>query len=351
MTANEDSFFLKFLIPYIKYYNDLGCIVDVASLGNEKIPYVNKKYKVDFTRKIFSFNNIKSIKQLKKIISKNKYDLIICHTPMGGMVTRMTNLKKQNKVIYVVHGFHFYKGAPLLNWLLFYPIEKFLSRFTNKIVTITKDDYEYVKNRFHCEIAYTHGIGVDISKFNKVISLKERKELKKELGIENKKVLLFAGELNKNKNQKFLIECMNNMDKDYILLLAGKGSYYDKYKELIKKYNLENNVKLLGFRNDIDKLLNITDIVVSSSYREGLPVNILEGLAHNIPIVASKTRGHKELIKDKKNGYLYEIDNKDDFINKVNYFKDKKIDPKINDELLKNYDINKVLKEMADIYD
>lgn len=349
ITANQASFFNKFLKPYINYYKENGSIVDIACNGDEVVENIDKRYSVCFSRSMFSLDNFKSIKQLKKIVKENNYDLILCHTPMAGMATRMVNLKHKYNVIYTAHGFHFYKGAPLLNWVLFYPIEKFLSRFTNKIITITKEDYSLVKDKFHCKIYYIPSIGVDIEKFSCSISKKEIENYKKEFNIKNEKVLLFAGELNKNKNQKFLIECMKDLDNT-ILLLAGNGSYLSKYEQMIKDYNLEDKVKLLGFRKDINKLLCITDIVVSSSYREGLPVNILEAMAHNIPVVASNNRGHRELISNKKNGYIYEVDNKEDFIKKIKYFYKNDIDKKYNENKLKEYDIKQVLEEMVKIY-
>lgn len=358
MTANLDSFFFKFLLPYVSYYKEKGYIVDVATNGDKKIPSADHQYNVCFSRRIFDFHNIKSVWQLKKIV-KNSYDMIICHTPMASIATRMVNIpRKKYKIIYTAHGLHFYKGSSRISWLLFYPIEKFLSRFTTKIITINQEDYLLVKDKFHCEACYIEGIGIDTKKFQINLTEREKKDLQTELNVSSKNfVMLFAGELNKNKNQIFLIQAMQKIKKIYpnvVLLLAGEGSYKEEYQKQIKEYNLEENIYLLGFRTDISKILKLCNLVVSSSYREGLPINILEALSSHVPVVATNIRGHRELIKSGENGFLYEIDDTNDFIEKTSYFIKKWENQEnclFDDELIQKYDLDDVLKKMVKLYE
>lgn len=169
--ATVDSHIKAFHLPYLKLLKDMGYEVHVATNCDEKFDNCKKKYKISIERNPFKINNIKAIIQLKKIIEDEKYDLIHCHTPMGAVVARLASKRARKKfgtkVFYTAHGFHFYKGAPLINWLLFYPIEWYLSKFTDTIITINKEDNELAKKKFikRCKnIKYVPGVGVDTKK-------------------------------------------------------------------------------------------------------------------------------------------------------------------------------------------
>ncbi len=139
---------LKFHIPTIKRMRELGWQVDVACSGKEHIPYCNKQICTSWTRSPFSSGTIKGIKELKSIISEGQYDVIYCHTPVGGAISRIAGKKFRKdglKIIYMSHGFHFYKGAPILNWLLYYPLEKLMANWTDCIITINEEDYNNAK--------------------------------------------------------------------------------------------------------------------------------------------------------------------------------------------------------------
>ena len=172
-SATVDSHILHFHLPYLKLFKEHGYEVHVATNGTEKIPYCDVKHVVSFERSPYKVNNLKAIKQLRKIINNEKFDIIHCHTPMGSVVTRLAAKKARKKygtrVIYTAHGFHFYKGAPKLNWMLFYPVEKYLAKYTDTLITINSEDYELAKKRFskRCKnIEYVPGVGVDKSKFS-----------------------------------------------------------------------------------------------------------------------------------------------------------------------------------------
>ena len=188
-TATVDSHILHFHIPYLKLFKENGYEVHVATNGDEKIPYCDVKHKISFERSPIKLNNLKAIKQLKKVIDKEKFDIIHCHTPMGSVVTRLAAKKARKngtRVIYTAHGFHFYKGASLFNWLFFYPVEKYLSKYTDTLITINTEDYELAKNKFHLnDIYYIPGVGVDKEKFSINLSEKEKHKLRETLGIKD----------------------------------------------------------------------------------------------------------------------------------------------------------------------
>ena len=146
--ASIHKHFLAFHLPYINWLKDNGCIVHVAANGTDKVPNVDKQWNVCIERNPFSLNNIKAVNCLKKIIEENSYDLVHCHTAMGAVVARLAARENRNrgitKVLYTAHGFHFFKGSPKRYWLMYYPMEKFLLKYTDGIITINNEDYNLV---------------------------------------------------------------------------------------------------------------------------------------------------------------------------------------------------------------
>ena len=295
----------SFHIPYLKMFKEKGYEVHVASLGEEPIEYCDKHFNIPFARLPLKPQNYRAYKELKEIIKNNDYEIIHCHTPVGGVLTRLASRKsrkKGTKVIYTAHGFHFYKGAPVLNWLIYYPLEKWLSKYTDCLITINQEDYDLAKRKFKAkQTELVHGVGVDETKFNFEMSKEEKHELRKSLGLKEKDlVLIQVGELNKNKNQIMSINAMRDLVKENSkihLLIVGIGPLEDFYKQKINEYNLSNNVHLLGYRKDIPKLLKISNILLSLSYREGLPVNVMEGMTCELPLIATDCRGNRDLIQ------------------------------------------------------
>ncbi len=323
--ATVDSHIKNFHLPYLKMMHDKGWEVHVATNGKEKIPYCDKKHTIRMERNPFKPNNLKAIKQMKELLKKEHFDIIHCHTPMGSVVARIAAKqarKNGTRVIYTAHGFHFYNGAPLINWLLFYPAEKYLAKYTDTLITINHEDYNRAKKKFpkRChDIQYIPGIGVDSKKFDVKMTKKEKHELRSSLGLKDDDfVMIFPARLDKNKNQGFLIKCMPNLIKQnpkIRLLLPGQDELNGKYLKIAKKTKVIKYVTFLNNRNDIPKLLDISDISVSSSKREGLPINIIEAFCAKKPVIAKRNRGVLDLIENEKNGYI--IDKKADFITKT----------------------------------
>lgn len=347
-TATVDSHILHFHIPYLKMFKENGYEVHVATSEDGEIPYCDVKHRVSFERSPIKINNLKAIKQLKKIISEEKFDIIHCHTPMGGVVTRLaarTARKNGTRVIYTAHGFHFYKGAPLLNWLVYYPIEKFLSRYTDTLITINQEDYDIAKKKFHAkETKLVHGVGVDKSRFDFTMTPEEKKAYRESVGVsENDFVVIYVAELIKRKNQIMAIEAIRKLkdeQRNIKLLLVGTGALEQLYKEKVKEYGLENNVVMLGYRRDVPQLMKISDLAISTSRQEGLPVNIMEAMCAGLPVVATDCRGNRDLVC-KEN--LVGIDD-------VNALAEKIINHNLSACNVEEYELGKVKKEMEKIY-
>ena len=317
LTATVQSHIVQFHKPLVEVLRTRGYEIHVAARDNLaeknglKLDFVDRVFDIPFSRSPKSSDNIKAYHQLKRIIEEGNYDVIHCNTPMGGIVTRLaarSARKRGTKVFYTAHGFHFYEGAPKKNWFVFYPIEKFFANhYTDKLITITKEDYQLASKKFHCQVERIHGVGVNEARYYPV-SMEEQLKLREELGFSaDQKIILCIGELLPNKNQKMAIHAMLEVVKAYPdaqLLLAGNGPEKENLETEIKACGLEKNVKLLGYCTCLEKYQRIADVLAACSHREGLPLNLVEAMLTANPVVASVNRGHKELIQDGVNGYL-----------------------------------------------
>ncbi len=352
-----------FHIPYLKWFKEQGYEVHVASNGEEKIEYCDKHFNLPFERFPLKFNNIKVYKELKKIIENNHYDIIHCHTPVGGVLARLAarNVrKKATKVLYTAHGFHFYKGAPLLNWLIYYPIEKIMAHYTDCLITIVNEDYEFAKKHLKAkEIKHINGIGMNTKRFSKEISKEQKDKLKEELNVKKEDIIFaYVAELNKNKNQIILIKMIQELKKkckNVKLLLVGDGNYLEKYKNIVEKRKLKDNIIFLGKRRDVPRILSITDIYVASSRREGLPLNIMEAMYMGILIVTTNNRGHRELIQNNKTGIILKQNTSKEMTKEIIKLLDysqenKKMIIENSKQNIKKYLIENVQREMEKIY-
>lgn len=312
------------------------------------------RHNIPFARNPFDKNNIMAYKMLKKMINEENFDIIHCHTPVGGVLTRIAarkSRKKGTKVIYTAHGFHFYKGAPLKNWLLYYPVEKICSYFTDVLITINKEDYELAQQKMRAkDTVYIPGVGIDLDKFKPIKINSENK--RKELGIPNGAVWILAvGELISRKNHETLIRAVANMDNVY-LTIAGGGELYDYLKKIIDELNISPKVKLLGFRSDVSELCSAADIFVFPSFQEGLPVALMEAMACGLPVACSRIRGNVDLIDEYKGGVMFDPKSIEDTANALKRLlkSDLQTVGCYNNKKIKNFDLNKVKQKITEIY-
>ncbi|MDO4168361.1 MAG: glycosyltransferase family 4 protein [Lachnospiraceae bacterium] len=324
LTATVQSHICQFHRPLINMLHEHGYEVHVAARNNLeeknglKLDFVDKVYNVPFARSPKSLDNLKAYRKLKKIIDGEQYEVIHCNTPMGGIITRLASRKSRRsgtKVYYTAHGFHFYKGAPKKNWLCFYPIEKEMSRLTDIVITITKEDYQLAKKNFYSNVEHIYGVGVDEDKYLSITE-KENEKFKLDNEYNGKFVILCTGELNANKNQKTVINAMKIIVNEYpsvLLLLAGNGPNEKELRKQIEKLELTDYIELIGYRTDLEKFTNACDMVVSASFREGMPLNIMEAMICGKPVVASYNRGHRELVLEDETGYLVPADDASSF--------------------------------------
>ena len=312
----------------VKLLQEAGCEIHYASNFKNPIYDFDKTdlkaqgirlHQLDIAKSPLKLRtNLRAVRQLLHITNENDIDIIHCHNPMGGVAGRVAAYMSRKKpyVIYTAHGFHFYKGAPKKNWLLFYPVEWLLIRLTDIIVTINREDYERAKKlpiKVKENVFQIHGVGGDPERFAPKREIGKVKRT--ELDIPDSAFhIVTAAELNDNKNQKVIIEAISTLPQtDIYYSLCGKGSGEKALRKLIKEKGLENRVRLLGFRTDMEEILQTADCFAFPSYREGFGVAAVEALLCDVVLVASDNRGTKEYAVDGKNAYVCKADNVQEF--------------------------------------
>lgn len=292
----------KFHIPYLEWFKKQGWETWVAAKNDYPdkvcdIPYCDHFVDIDFARSPFSKQTLLAYRQLRKLFTYERFDIVHTHTPVGSVLTRLAarNARKNGtKVIYTAHGFHFYKGAPLVSWLLWYPVERVMSRFTDVLITINKEDYERVKRFAHCCVEYVPGVGVDLSRF---AAVKCRDVKREELGLApGDFAVLATGDLNDNKNHRVLVEALAQLPNRVKLFIAGDGPLCRELSALAACLGVSDRVRLLGFRRDVVALLNACDLFCLPSKREGLPVSLIEAMATGTLVLASDARGCADVL-------------------------------------------------------
>lgn len=349
----------SFLVPHIKMLNTNGIIVDVAchkidELSSELINLIGNAYEVSFSRNPLDYGNVRAYKEIYKLLSSEDYDSIHVHTPVAATVTRLAAKKNfEGKIFYTAHGFHFFKDSPKINWLTYYPIERYLSKYTDVLITMNNEDYETAKKMKSKSVKKVSGVGIDIDKYQKTYDLTD---LKQELKInKNMFIITSIGELNKNKNHKIVIEALAGLkDIPFKYFICGVGPKNKYLQNIINRYGLQDKVILLGYRRDIPKILSLTDLFIFPSRREGLPVSVMEAMASGIPIIGSNIRGNNDLIDHGKGGYLFDLSNcKELSIYIKQVFNDEQLRLHLsnhNCKKAKNYSVDNVIKEMEYIY-
>ncbi len=261
-------------------------------------------YQIKWARFPLSISNIEAIKQISTLISDNQYHIVHCHTPIAAACTRAACRKFRKsglRVIYTAHGFHFYKGSPLKNWLVYYPVERICAHWTDILITINKEDYAIAKKKMHAgRVEYVPGVGIDIKKFAPLTGIREKiRDENKELAIENDdKILLSVGELIPRKNHESVIRALAALtDLKWKYFICGRGELGEHLQQVIEELNLSKNIKLLGYRKDIPEWCSCADLFVFPSLQEGLPVALMEAIASQTPVICSKIRGNVELVE------------------------------------------------------
>lgn len=361
-----------FLVPHIEMLLENEYKVDCATCVDKKVNQVliNKGVKIfniPFSRSPLSFGNIKAFKELIKLQKENKYDIVHVHTPVASIYGRLLKIRfPKLKTIYTAHGYHFLKGGSKLGWIIYYPIEKVMAKLTDVTININKEDYEITKTKLNPKKCYlVNGVGLDLNQY-KPLSKEKQESKRKELGLEKDDfVVIMIAELNENKNQIQLIKAIELLKDKYPNIRAisvGEGHKFEELQQEINNRGLKNNFKLLGFRTDVNELINISNIGILLSYREGLPRNIMELMANGKKVIATNVRGCRDLVCNDNIGTLVNIGSFKETAEAIErYYLDDKSREKVYEaykfsdyeygvRYIELYDIENVVKELKSIY-
>lgn len=376
MYASVASMIEQFNMNNIKLLQELGYKVDVAcnfefgsSMTKEKINKLKSTLKdmnvnyfnIPISRKITDIKKLKQAYTITlKLMNKESYDLIHCHSPIGGMICRLANRNSNNfkhcKMIYTAHGFHFFKGNNPIKNLIFRNIEKLGAKYTDILITINENDYQ-AANQFNLKrngyVFKIPGVGINYKKFDEISSIPD---IRSSLGIkENDFVILSVGELNRNKNHQVIIRSLAELHNANIhYIICGQGAEKNNLSRLIGKLNLDKNVHLLGYQNNIEEYCAIADIFAFPSLREGLGLAAIEAMAAGLPIITSNRGGISEYSKNGITGFSCNPSDIKAFSSAIDLlYNDEGFRKSIglnNKHVAMNYDIAVVQSKMRDIY-
>lgn len=325
MYASTASMLQQFNMENVKLLQELGYKVDVvcnfefgSTISDERIQKLKIElrdlgvdyYHVPVTRKLSDVKNIvSSITQSKKLMDKECYDLIHCHTPIGSVVCRLANRLSVNyrkcRMIYTAHGFHFFKGNSRIKNFIFKTIETFFARYTDVLITINKEDFGAAKQFTYKKggkCVYVPGIGVDIDRIENISA--KRESFFAELNLKsNSKILLSVGELIERKNHQLVIRALPYLRKDIEYVICGKGDE-SKLIKLAEELGVSDRLHLLGYRTDVVAIVKSSDVFIFPSLQEGLPVALMEALTCGLPCLSSNIRGNSDL---QENNILFDL--------------------------------------------
>lgn len=365
LITSTELMMIQFLVPHVKYLSEQGWHVEIAcsevggrmdDVRNALEGVVKKIHILRLERSPLSPRNMLGYQDMRMLLKENRYDIIWTNEPVMGVVTRLAANKyrrKGTRVLYMCHGFHFYKGASKVNWAIYYPIERVMSRFCDTIVTINREDEARAKT-FHCpRVEYIHGIGVNTDRLH---NRNEQSDIRAELGLKKEDFLVLSvGELNENKNQQVILRAIAQLnDPDIHYLLCGKGDRRDALEALAKELGIEKNVHFLGYRKDVVDICAQADVFAHPVRREGLGLAPLEAMYCGLPLVASDTRGIQDYTISSKSGFLCNSEDVTGFASAIRRLKE---NPELcsscgafNRNTVKQFCLEQVKKEVSELF-
>ena len=350
---------LVFHLPYMRWFQEQGyevhlCCANDTPDPHPQVPYCDRWVELPFSRTPVSAGNREVFRRLKQLIDAEDYALIHCNTPVGGLLGRLAARaarKRGTRVVYTAHGFHFFTGAPLKNWLLFYPAERFLARFTDLLITINREDEARARRFPARRVARINGIGVDLSRFD---SQADRAAVRAELGIApDAPVVICVGEHSARKNHETVLRACAG-EKDVQVLFGGVGEREESLKALARELGMAERTHFLGFRPDVPALLQASDVFLFPSLQEGLPMAQMEAMAAGLPCLVSNVRGNADLIGPMDGGLLRAPMDAEGFAQDLRFLLEhpavRREMGERNRRVIREYSLDAVLQQMAALY-
>lgn len=360
MIATTDNMLWQFLMPHIDRLIEMGnqveCVCARTGFWFSELAQKYTTHEIDFRRNPFHPKNFVAYFKLQKLCRLRQYDVVYCQQPVGSAMGRVIGAQFKIPVIYTAHGFHFFKGCKLVNKLIYKNAERFLNRYTTALITINEEDFEAGLKMKAKHVFKINGIGMKLDKYEPLTETKD--EIRKSLGINDDEfVITTIAEYIKRKNFDTMLRTikeLKNKNRNVKFLVCGCGKLEKKIKKMISKLGIENEVMLLGYRKDINRVLSASDLFMLASFQEGLPLAIIEAMNFSLPCVVSDVRGNRDLILNGKGGYVLPAKDYQGFSNAIAKIMDsadlKDQFSSFNFAESKKYDIDLVIKQLDEIY-
>lgn len=362
--ATSDIHLRTFHVPYLEWLVHKGHTVDLAfeDRGGISFDMAREVYRIGFPRSLNPARLRRAYADLKRVIDHGDYDLLHCHTPIPSALARLAARnwrRRDGKLLYTSHGFHFYERGPFRNWLAFYPAELLLSHLTDCIVTINAEDLAYTKNPlWGAPSQRIPGIGIQPRGFAPA-STGERLALRQELGFDaDDFILLYIAEFIPRKNHRFIIDVVQELRAavpDLKVVFLGRGALMQECEAIANSLGVQDTVLFKGFRDDVAKFARIADVGISASRHEGLGIALLEQMMCAVPIVASEDRGHREFVENGETGFLFKQNDRQEFADHVmRLFRDASLREAMGRKAhakAQEFTLSNSMQEMAKIYE
>ena len=370
MTASVATMIDSFNKDNIRLLTEAGYHVDVAANFGDGNPSAERMtaykeeleqagmgwYQIPTPRSPLKMGQIfRACAMLRKLVNEKQYKIVHCHSPVGSVVARLACMgarRRGTKVVYTAHGFHFFRGASKIAWLIYYPIEWFCSMFTDVLITINQEDYQRGKKLLAKRVEYVPGVGVDVERFRTPQG--DPAALRSSFGFTPEDyVLISVGELSVRKNHEAAIRALAKAGNPRLkYLIVGNGDLEGYLKELVAELKLQEQVIFAGYRNDIRDLLHVADGFVFPSLQEGLPVALMEAMSAGLPVVCSSIRGNVDLIENGVGGWIYDPRDVDGFAEGIgNLLTAGREFGEQNVQTVRRFDIGTVREQMRQLYD
>jgi len=293
--ASVASHLRSFHIPYINALRADGYEVVTLAAGE------GADISVPFKKKFFDRGNRAARKIIKDTLSQSDFDAIVLNTSLAAFHTRLALGRSRPRVVNIVHGYLFPLIPPKslasrIKRRMLILAERLVAGRTDRVIVMNSEDMEIAKKYRLSggDVRLCHGMGVKAT-----VTAQARPAVRERLGMSERFVILFAGELSDRKNQRQLISLLPEIIKSIPnaeLWLLGEGDAREGLKEYAQALGVLDRVKLLGRREDARDFMSGCDVYISAASSEGLPFNIVEALASGAYTVASDVKGHRDIL-------------------------------------------------------
>jgi glycosyltransferase involved in cell wall biosynthesis len=269
---------------------------------------INTRIVSSLVNQVKPLTNLRAVADLRRIIVQGAYDVVHTHSSVAGVVGRLAaRAANCPVVVHHIHGWPIHQEMSTQARLFYLLMERFCARYTTRFIAVSRQDIRKglaygIGSAEKFTLIYN---GIDLQKFRQPV---DENAVRAELGVEpHGKLVGMIGRLDQQKNPLDFIRTAALVVQDYAdvqFLLVGDGPLRPACERLIEELQLQPKIRLLGYRNDVARILPILTLTALSSLWEGLPIAFLEAMSAGKPIVANQVDGASDVVIDGETGFL-----------------------------------------------